>query len=372
MTKRLIAFLSIISLFISTPLISAHAVTKAGGVCAKVGIISVVSGKTYKCIKSGKKLIWNKGVAKPAKVIPVVPTSFDDLIEKYQGISYAAWSKSSSALKGAESAAIPFKAVTGPNTTLALKNPEKIYDLVARMYTGYQSAKDLTLLSFAYDDRDWATQHMKTIQPSSTWQWIATTACVTRETCWGGGMHTDADGRGLLVITTEVKDENHTSGTLDAHEYTHAVQQNQMGRSQPWPPSGTWPPIWFLEGQANFAQYAAVYHESFDLYTKNQRNSNEGLYKDSKITSQWIQDYFVVNPPSDWFNKYERWRQYDLGSMFVEVLTAIKGPAATMEVWKQCSTGMMFVDSFEKVYEISFDKALPIISKAIALELGRS
>jgi hypothetical protein len=58
--------------------------------------------------------------------------------------------------------------------------------------------------------------------------------------------------------------------------------------------------------------------------------------------------------------------------MLVQVLTAIKGPASTMEVWKQCGTGMMFVDAFEKVYGISFEKALPIISKAIALQLGRS
>ncbi len=332
--------------------------------------------KTYKCIKSGRKLIWNKGFVAgkttPTITYPAAPTSFDDLVENYKGISYAAWSKSSSALKSAKSVDIPFKALTGPKTTLAFKNPEKIYDLVSRMYMGYQSAKDFTVLSFAYDDRDWAEQQMKTIQPSSTWQWIAYTACVTRATCWGGGMHTDESGRGLMVMTTEVLDENHISGTLDAHEYTHAVQQNQMGRSQPWPPSGTWPPTWFLEGQANYTQYAAVYHESFELYTNKRRSSIQDLYRDSKITSNWIQEYFVVNPPSDWFNKYERWRQYDLGSMLVEVLTAIKGPASTMEVWKQCGTGMTFVDAFEKVYGISFDKALPNISKAIALELGRS
>lgn len=58
--------------------------------------------------------------------------------------------------------------------------------------------------------------------------------------------------------------------------------------------------------------------------------------------------------------------------MLVEVLTAVNGPASTMEVWKQCGSGMKFPDAFEKVYGISFAKALPIISKAIALEIGRS
>ncbi|CAN1499203.1 hypothetical protein MCEZE9_00481 [Candidatus Nanopelagicaceae bacterium] len=378
---------------------NSSAAVKAGAACTKVGGKSVSGGKSYTCIKSGKKLVWDKGVlvakpsvAKPTPapsasaeasaspkpvVVPAVtypegPTSFDDLVEKYQGISYAAWRKSTTVLKAADKVVVPFNSVTGPKTTLAYKTPEKIYDLVSRMYTGYQSAKDLTVLSFSYDDRDWAEQQMRTIQPSSTWQWIKFTACETRETCWGGGMHTDASGKGLMVMTTEVVDENHTSGTLDAHEYTHAVQQNQMGRSQPWPPSGTWPPTWYLEGQANYTQYVAVYNESFEEYRKKRRPSDEGLYRDSKITSQWIQDYFVVDPPADWFNKYERWRQYDLGAMLIEVLTAVKGPASTMELWKQCGTGLKFKDAFEKVYGISFDKALPNISKAIALQLGRS
>jgi hypothetical protein len=43
-----------------------------------------------------------------------------------------------------------------------------------------------------------------------------------------------------------------------------------------------------------------------------------------------------------------------------------------MEIWRLVGTGLTFNAAFEKVYEISFDKALPIISKAIALDLGRS
>jgi hypothetical protein len=58
--------------------------------------------------------------------------------------------------------------------------------------------------------------------------------------------------------------------------------------------------------------------------------------------------------------------------MLIETLTSIKGPGSTMELWKQCGAGMSFKDAFEKVYGTPFDKALPAISKAIALQLGRS
>ena len=60
MNKKLIAFLSIFTLFISTPLIPANAVAKAGAKCNKAGITSIASGKTFTCVKSGNKLIWNK------------------------------------------------------------------------------------------------------------------------------------------------------------------------------------------------------------------------------------------------------------------------------------------------------------------------
>jgi hypothetical protein len=349
---------------------NSYAAVKTGSACNKAGSKSVISGLTYTCIKSGKKLVWDNGVV--VVTYPKGPTSFDDLIENYRGISYGAWSKSSTVINSSNSAAPAFKAVTGPATLLAFKNPSKAFDLVARMYNGYQSSPDFTVLSFNFADRDWAQAKMKEIQPNSTYMWITDVACQSKETCWGGGMFTEGTSNALLVITTEVMDANHTSGTLEAHEYTHAVQQNQMKRTQPWPPTGTWPPTWYLEGQAEFSQNAAIYYQSFEQFTSNRRNVSQGLFNDRNINSQWIQDYFVINPPSDWFNKYDRWRQYDLGGMLIEVLTAIKGPASTMELWKQCGSGLNFSEAFEKVYGISFDKALPIISKAIALELGRS
>ena len=364
MNKRVIAFLSILSLFISTPFIPANAAAKAGASCSKAGITSVVSSKTFTCVKSGKKLVWNKGV-KVVAAMPKVPTSFDDLVQNYEGIAYAAWSKSNAAITAANDVAPTFKALTGPNTTLAFKNPASVYDLVARMYSGYKSTSAMTVLSFSYDDRDWAQEQMKQLQPKSTWQWITETACATRAKCWGGGMYTDEKANGLLVVTTEVLDDNHLSGTLDAHEYLHAIQQNQMGRPTVWPEPSDWPPAWYREGQATFTQNASIYYQSFDLYLKNRKSISTELYRDSKITSGWIQEFFTVNQPSSWFN-------YDLGAMLVEVLTALKGPGSTMEIWKLIGTGSSFESAFEKVYGISFAKALPIMSKAIALELGRS
>jgi hypothetical protein len=86
--KRLIAFLSILSLFLSLPLIPANAAAKAGAKCNKAGIKSAVSNKTYTCIKSGKKLVWNKGVKVAApKVSPTVAVSTLTNSNDYSNIS---------------------------------------------------------------------------------------------------------------------------------------------------------------------------------------------------------------------------------------------------------------------------------------------
>ena len=65
--RRVALFLTAFFIFnlVSSSAISA---VKVGATCTKVGITTVSSGKKYTCIKSGKKLIWNKGVpiAKPS------------------------------------------------------------------------------------------------------------------------------------------------------------------------------------------------------------------------------------------------------------------------------------------------------------------
>lgn len=75
MNKRLIAFLAILSLSVSLPLIPASAVAKTGAKCTKAGSTEVVKGKIYTCVKTGKKFAWNKGVK-----VPPTPTGSTDYV----------------------------------------------------------------------------------------------------------------------------------------------------------------------------------------------------------------------------------------------------------------------------------------------------
>jgi hypothetical protein len=75
MRKALAGLVAILALSLITAQLSGAAVTP-GTKCSKAGITSTYKGKKYTCIKSGKKLVWNKGVAisKPTPTPTVTPT----------------------------------------------------------------------------------------------------------------------------------------------------------------------------------------------------------------------------------------------------------------------------------------------------------
>ena len=72
MNKKVIAFLSILFLSLSLPIIPVNAAAKAGAKCKKDGIKRVVNNKSYVCTKSGKKLLWSK--SKNRQSSPGLPT----------------------------------------------------------------------------------------------------------------------------------------------------------------------------------------------------------------------------------------------------------------------------------------------------------
>jgi len=74
MRRLLVGLVAVLSLSLITAQLSVAAVTP-GAKCSKAGSTSTYNGKKYTCVKSGKKLVWNKGVAvaKPAPVASPTP-----------------------------------------------------------------------------------------------------------------------------------------------------------------------------------------------------------------------------------------------------------------------------------------------------------
>jgi hypothetical protein len=368
------------SLLLITPVIPANAQT-VSAVCTKAGAMKLQNGTRFTCVRSGKNLVWRKSPStsktspppstSTTTTIPSAPTSFANLVENFRGISYAAWLKSREKIVASNRESIEVNVVVGPNSTLNYKSPQTAFALVSRLFAGYTRPTAVDLLGFSYKDRDWAVQKMDELMPNKGSGWIYDVACPSPSNCGGGGAFSDGSDKFLIVIGVDSKSNNSVEGTLEAHEFTHVIQQSVMRKGNPWPLYDPWPPTWFWEGQAEFAQNAAMWFESFDMYTKRRRDVISELLYTPSFDRAYIESFFVVNGDDAWRKKHGGWRQYDLGSMFVEILTSLKGPDSTMEMWKLAQTGVGFAEAFKRVYGTSLDAALPIMAQAIALQLGR-
>lgn len=374
--KSLVASLSLVAC-VGFPL-HADALNQSSA-CRKAGLTRTINGFKYTCIKSGKNLAWGKGVANKSgataitttTTIPPSPTNFANLVENYKGISYTAWLKSRDKIIASKSANIEVNLVLGPTTKQTYTTPEKAFSIVSRHYAGYSEHSRVNVLTFNFADRDWAVRKMDELMPNKGSRWIYDVACNSASNCGGGGAFSDGTNSFLVVIAAGVNDDLHKEGTLEAHEFTHVIQQAVMKAANPWPLVFPWPPSWYWEGQAEYTQNAAMFFESFDMYTQRRRDVLSELFRNSTFDKAYIESYFVINGSDDWRKAHNQWRQYDLGSMFVEILVALRGPDSTMEMWKLAQSGVGFSEAFKQIYGTNFESALPIMAKAIALQLGR-
>jgi hypothetical protein len=85
MRKTAIAALLVTSLLV--PVSAQAATAKAGASCAKAKTTQIVGSKKFTCVKSGKKLVWDKGVAIPKATKPTPP---EVVVKKAQEIEFPA------------------------------------------------------------------------------------------------------------------------------------------------------------------------------------------------------------------------------------------------------------------------------------------
>jgi hypothetical protein len=216
----------LLALLLSLSLISAptFAAVKAGAKCTKAGATATASGKKFTCVKSGKKLVWNKGVAIKAAPMPspiatpspspsptpeptptstpipiptptptpVVPTLsmteklwsksvngvFPIESEKYpipvdlattwqnayanrEGIPYQAWSAISKNIATSPSKLGSVEILIGPNTVPNFADFKLRMELVSKALPKAKNVSKARVFAFNFKDADWADATFK-------------------------------------------------------------------------------------------------------------------------------------------------------------------------------------------------------------------
>jgi hypothetical protein len=355
--------------------INAVAAVKAGASCSKVGATSTYAGKKYTCIKSGKKLVWDKGVTVVVSKasIPTGPTSFNDLEANYAGVPYWAWKKSADVLQSSTAKNAKLTILIGPNTHPGNEIPQMAISQVSRLFPNYKESKEYVLIYFNFKDAAWAESKFNSYigtdggyDTSGSVQKI----CPSENACASGlavkNQVTNISVSLITAGTASLSDKRFLNGVLEAHEYFHTIQNAQFENSVN---NNGMVPRWLVEGSASFIENAAINYDSFDKY-KIQKTSNiQGLLYRKEFNEQKLITF--LDAPSlgkDWssWDSYDPVRVYDIGSLVTEIMVSIKGPESIMEQFKLIASGMTFQQAFEKVFGISWADGVKIIAKVLA------
>ena len=349
--------------------------------------------KVYTCIKSGKKLVWNKGVVqkKPASttsaqpipkfVPPTLPTSFQNLEANLSGIIYGSWFKASEQLKSGSSNLGDIKVFSGPKSLPGNINPLTPLKLTSQLYSNFEQPKTVYAIVMSYGENEWAQDLFSQYQ-DLTYGNIRTAVseiCPT-QTCGQSIAFRNSKWEGILLLQNGARGKNRDSdvridsGMEYAHEYFHTVQF-YVGRERYYEA-----PSWLLEGSANWTGNIVAFYGDYSAYSAWRfKDLGEQYGNPSLFTSAWVEEFlnsYATKKPAkqyaifDYYNgPYPRYYQYAIGAMVTEILVALKGPDSILAMYKNLASGKTFEEAFQSEFAIPWSEALPYISKAISAQL---
>jgi hypothetical protein len=382
--------------------LNASASVKAGAVCKKAGATATANAKKFTCIKSGKKLVWNKGVAiakpkpavtptpvatptatpeptptpqppapVPAPIIEKTPTGFDDLVENFRGVYLSTWNSSSTKVASSSPVDVKQNIVVGPNTKLPNPQTSAMFTVATRLFSGHLQPKKFDAVYFTFDDRDWASKKLLEFYGNPN---LATEevdrGCKTRERCSGASASvplTDHGRTNFAIPDTGYPHEYGLKGGLEIHEYAHLVQFMQF-QGKPTARNGGGIgnlPQWFVEGHAHVAGNAgsASTLEEYKRYRSFWFFGQPTGLPDYSPES--IQVFYEKLAPGKFdasvFNNV-----YTIGFFTVEAMVSIKGIDSPVELIKLVSDGATWDQAFLKIYGISWNEAAPILARTVS------
>jgi hypothetical protein len=382
--KKTLAALIAFTFLGSSLSIPAYAAVKAGAKCSTKGQVKTSQGKKYTCISKSKKLVWSAVAATPKKSqviepetipvsVPSAPTSISNLEANSDGIPYSSWEKMNANLIKYPTSTLDISIQYGPNT------PERYSTQItkdavmrgARVMGGVKQPLAVKFYQYNKVDVNWgkeqATKYQANFDLGMSLSFQATDLC-DREDC-DGGVTNLANGIGLVLVGVSTPanrygDLARFNGQNDLHEYVHAVQGSVVtSKTKTTPP--VLMPCWYSEGQPQAISIVTAAKTSSDYI---------------KLRNSWMKDYkwflsdFEPSTVEDFLKKNIKlpcpsstnFMNYSIGYILIDALISIGGIEKTFEVPSLIADGMTFENAFQKVYEMPWSEASPILSRVIS------
>jgi hypothetical protein len=353
--------------------ISAQKITP-GSTCKVLNQKVVYQNKSYTCIKSGKKLIWNKGVAvkkptptpTPSRAPEKTPTidksfvpwstEFDiENMSERAFKSFLDWSK--------EQALSPRKHQVIVQDTLKdskkVEDLQKIDEFTSGLFSQYFKTKSVTVLG---SDEQWVISqifatggNLRNSQGRCNERYLLLDICMNRESHFGMVV-LDGESRYGIVDNCAHPNRRLFCISLLSHEYFHLVQINLADNveGQHWnygfEEAKNSFPHWLVEGSANFiaSAIASIYLDGKYSDFRNQSLSNRPR---GPHMANALVDYEVITPNQG--RDVIRDSSYNIGHIATEYIVASIGFKKFLEIWKDYAVTKNFYLSFEKITGIS-------------------
>ena len=362
MKKHLIALLVITPLLLSSQASTSHAAAKAGAKCSKVGSKSVVGTKTFTCIQSGKKLVWNKGVTSknPQGSNPSQSpknTSTTTLGSAEQLIAYENMKKSMIP----KSAGQLFRFHYSPNAVQSyIKFLESDLPSAMSYWTSVYTNKELFNVFYGTElDLDWLIEAWRPYGFDSNKGFAEDfRGRIKREgTRLNAGAVPSQSGSSHLSILRHSSLPT-TPNTFIPHENVHIVQQfltkNKTGEM----------PCWLREGSADLFGFfiSNEMYGGIDWYNGGKQNAmNTYLRGTSGIEirnfnkDEWFTHLKSLEGNFSGNCEYTRGFAYGIGLLLSELLMAEGGFDKMMEFWRAFSLEEDWRKSFKNIYGVEID-----------------
>jgi hypothetical protein len=371
-TLTLVATLGIVS--------AAEAATvRAGAACNRVGITKTVSSTKFTCIKSGTKLVWNRGVKLPANdsvAASPVATPMPSHSANIQKLNYASLDNPAvlknvrltvaQEIAKAKLSEAKISLSLGPSLSADKVKPnlasiQTVLSVFSQIYTPDVFYVNL----FAKEDADWVDQAIisaggnanATPNGVSYSAWMKSVA-----NCNMGNASIGAKGP---YFNQCLSPDSPASGALEtsAHETFHTVQQAVGGYDYP---------VWFSEGGATFIGTHFGPYGTSDYPGNRDSTLSRYLSRDTDLefrnalasgNQQLIVSRFRALEGRN-ADSSIRTSAYVLGWLASEVLVAVDG----WDKWIALHTGLKsksFSSNFKDVYGMTLDEFYPIAAKYV-------
>jgi hypothetical protein len=399
--SRLFLALLLLMSLIAAP---SFAAVKAGAKCTKVGASATASGKKFTCIKSGKKLVWNKGVAikkplpvatptpapsstptpepTPAPTTTPTPTpsptptptlkdlTFSNIAENFDAIAFNIYSKYQTHMATNYQGSIKVNTIVGPNTVPVNKNSAAAFQIASKIFQNFKQPNEVFAIYYNFADKEWAKNQVAALAGKNTADFQFGYSCPNAMRCWDASASITLDWKAISHYGVSdpggALSKSELTGEIQIHEFTHSVSFFQLN-----PVRGNYynlTPDWFGEGHASVTGKLGG-STSFEDYNLLRNNVQRGNYPQADIQNyrpENILRFYESFSKAPEVSPLQRSYLYSLGWSTVEALAAIGGIDSPMNLFIETTKGLTFKQAFKKIYGIDWEAAAPILAEVVS------